>query len=283
MGVESLEQEYFYLTAVDESDKYDAHQLKEMLNLRYFSAWNKGDIEEGNIRFNKTCLYISTKRFSSEDYLFYGTTITGLLKAPKDLKKTLHFVVNSSTECQSHGCYLQEEKLKKMALIDAGFSFYAKLHYLSRKHELPFSEYIEPVVCQDATKATGYAHFTIGAYHHTLDDISNKLGFKHNHRSFNFSDIRKSSKKPYGITSWDYKSSLDEQAPIAEHIESLVNELYPYKSQILAIGNEIDISYGMSVTGNMPNEYECHINKDTIRKLAEMRISLDFDMYFLNN
>lgn len=278
-----MEQEYFYLTITGDGD---AHAIKESMNLgRSFKAWNKGERLDNHPRLQakEMCLYFETSRNEySLDHMFTGHFASTLLKFPKHLQKTVHFICQSSYESQSHGCFIEVDRMKNMALINADFMFHSKLYALAQHHEFPFTQVVD-IEDKKPVYDYGYAHFTVGAYHYTLDDISAKLGFKHNHRSFNFSDIRKSSKKPYGFTSWDYKSSLDEQAPIAEHIEYLVNELYAYKTEILELGNEIDIYYGMSVTGHMPNEYEFHISSDTIRKLAEMRISLDFDMYFLNN
>lgn len=101
-----------------------------------------------------------------------------------------------------------------------------------------------------------------------------------NDKCFNFDDKRPSGKSYYYFSSFKYKSLNGDN--LNEKIKNLADELYPYKDNILASANDIDIECRVNISGSMPDEYQLIITHETLLKFAEMRLSLDFDMYFEN-
>ncbi len=278
-----MEQEYFYLTITDNNDKYNAHQLKETLDIHRLQAWNKGDIADDNpnIRFTKTVLMYSAKGYS-EDYIFYASTMSAWRSLPHDLQKTLHFVTNTTTERQCHGCYLSEDKIKSLAVINADFKFHAKLYSLSKQHDYPFSEYINLAELAKTDDFELSIFLNIFSFKYKRHEIAEKIGLQAN-GGFDYDELRRGTNKPFGRTFFRYGKTCKDFDRTTQHIEQFINELYQVKNNILALGNEIDISYSLSITGRMPDEYDLIISADSIYKMAEMRLPLDFDMYFKNN
>lgn len=277
-----MESKYFYLTITSENKAYDAHQLDKQLQLRSMRAWNKG--EEVDYGYTATKMFLHwmpEQNISAIEYMLNRFTVSKLMDLPDDVETTLHLVANGSRESMSHGHLLDVGLLRNLALIKANFKLHAQLHFPKIEFEYPYitsneSSYEE--VMQD-----NFAYIHIYSHRYLLDDISNMMGIKPNHRSFNVNDRHGKGGRTRKFTLWCYKSVLEDDASLAKHIEALTSELFAIKHKVQALRNDIDLNYGMSVTGDMPNEYELHINSDTIRKLAEMRISLDFDMYFENN
>ncbi len=278
-----MEQEYFYLTITGDNDKYDAHQLKQALNLALLQAWNKGDIAENNpnIRFTKMVLMYSAKG-CSEDCIFYASPMLAWKSLPHDLQKTLHFVTNTTTERQCHGCYLSEDKIKSIAIINADFQLHAKLYFLSEKHDYPFSEYINLKKLKKTDDFQLRIFLNIFSFKYKRHEIAKKIGLQAN-GGFDYDELRRSTNRAFGRTFFRYGKTCKNFDHTTQHIEQFINELYQVKNNILALGNEIDISYGLSITGRMPDEYDLAISADSIYKMAEMRLSLDLDMYFENN
>lgn len=280
-----MEQGYFYLTITDNGKNiHDAHTIKETYDLRNFDAYNQGETDQAypDVLYQRMCLrYPSTGRPKIEELgeLFYPLLVGKLLNLPKDLKITLHFVTNSTTEQQCRGCFIDEKTLRDLAMLNADFIMFGQLH------SLPFDPAFAYAVSTEEPSneiPDNYIEFFVHSYRHSVADISDKLGFSPNGKCHNFNDLRK-SQKPYYLTTFLHTSNLAKTLPLENHITQLTNELYLSKDKILRLGDDIDISYRFGITGNMPNPYQFTIDSDTLHKLAEMRMSVDIDMYFAND
>lgn len=120
------------------------------------------------------------------------------------------------------------------------------------------------------------------SYQYKIDDIARKLGFMSNDKSFNVGDKRFVNGKSYlYFSSFKYKTLKGNS--LNEKIKNLADELYPYKDNILSSANDVDIECWVNISGSMPDEYQLTIAHETLLKFAEMRMSLDFDMYFDNS
>ncbi|NOY59821.1 MAG: DUF4279 domain-containing protein [Calditrichaeota bacterium] len=102
----------------------------------------------------------------------------------------------------------------------------------------------------------------------TKEDISKILGI-------NSDNISNSS-----ITwtkCWEFKPS---EKYIEDEISIVVNKLFNKKSQIHKITNDSELA----ISGFLysPGSIGIHINKSTLKKICELNIPLDFDIYDLS-
>lgn len=268
-----MEQTYFYLTITGNS----LYQIKEKLNLTGFDYYQKGDVDDdfSYLVYEKECLKFFNEDIKNIDELLYQERIAKLLTLPKNVDITVHCVKGAFDTYGSHGLYIDEKILKELALLNANFEFSAKYCRLPMLNNIG-NEIYSPIYQNMNQKV----YFSLTSYQIPLMDIINKIGFYPNDKSYNFYDKRRCD-CPYYFTSFKYKA-LNKKENIDDQIKTLANDIYSYKDNILALGNELDVSYGIHITGKMPQSYQIFLDKNTLNQLAQMRLSLDFDMYFAN-
>lgn len=276
-----MEKTYFYLTITGHGD---AHQIKEQYNLNEFQAYNQGDDDEsyGYLQYQTMCLtYPYRKNMEDLNFLLNSMMVGKLLNLPKEFKITLYGICHSSTEHQSHGIFIDVNIMKDLALLGADVVIYGKLHYLPLHYDYPNTVHHQDIF-KTETQLTPrqQAYLSVHSYRYQLDDIAKKLGFNHNDHSYNFGDITRTG-RVREFSRFYYQSFTEDD--LNEKIKNLAHELYEYKENILTAGNDLDISYRVIITGDMPDEYQLTIAHETLLKFAEMRMSLDFDMYFDNS
>lgn len=275
-----MEQTYFYLTITGNGN---AHKIKEQYNLNEFQAHNKGDYDEcyGFLQYQTMCLrYPYNDKVENLDYIFNSNRVTRLLNLPKEFKITLHCVCHISTDRQSHGIFIDIRTLKDLALLGADFVMYGKLYFLPLQYDFPNTILHQEIFAKE-TKITPcqLAYLSVHSYRFSLDEISEKLGFNYNDRSYNVGDITKTGRFRE-FSRFSYQSLMGND--LNEKIKNLADEISLYKDNILSSANDMDIECWVNVSGSMPNEYQLNIDSDTLNKFAQMRLSLDFDMYFAN-
>lgn len=275
-----MEQTYFYLTITGNGN---AHKIKEQYNLNEFQAHNKGDYDEcyGFLQYQTMCLsYPYNQKLENLDCILNSIRVSKLLKLPKEFKITLHCVCHISTDRQSHGIFIDIRTLKDLALLGADVAMYGKLYYLPLRYDIP-NAILHQEIFEKETKLTPRqcVYLSVHSYRYTLDELAKKLGFNHNDRSFNFGDVTKTG-RVREFSRFCYQSLTGDN--LNEKIKNLANELYEYKDNILNADNDLDIFYRVIIANDMPDEYQLNIDSDTLNKFAQMRLPLDFDMYFEN-
>lgn len=273
-----MEQTHFYLTITGNGN---AHEIQEQYNLSEFQAYNQGDYDEcyDYLQYQTMCLrYPYNDKVEKFDYIFNSRTVSRLLKLPKEFKITLHCVFHISTDRQSHGMFIDVRTLKDLALLGADVVMYGKLYYLPLRYDLP-NAILHQEIFEKETKLTPrqWVYLSVHSYRYTLDELAKKLGFNHNDRSFNFGDVVITG-RVREFSRFCYHSLTGDD--LNEKIKNLANELYEYKENILNADNDLDIFYRIIVADDMPDEYQLTITHETLLKFAQMRMSLDFDMYF---
>ncbi|WP_143309451.1 DUF4279 domain-containing protein [Chitinophaga vietnamensis] len=85
------------------------------------------------------------------------------------------------------------------------------------------------------------------------------------------------------FSSWILASNADAHASIEEHVEALVNIISP---RLKVFKDLISIYRGeLTIVVYAYNEYNVggYVNKDKLRVLLDLGVSLDIDIYFLNH
>ncbi|MDO4442038.1 MAG: hypothetical protein Q4B81_07625 [Moraxella sp.] len=266
-----MEKTLIYLTVTGKN----LSQIKDELDLYEFDFYQKGDKDKdfSYMIYENDCLKLFNDEICKIDDYLYPEWVVRLSKLPKDTQLTIHYVKGLFDNVGSHGLHIDGDLLKDLVFINAHFEFsekYCRLPMLSRiAVEHP---------CQVYTHISQKVYFNMTSYQIPLNEIIKKLAFNPNDNSFNYFDKRRCD-CPYGFTSFKYKS-MNKKDDIGKQLTQLANDLYPYKDNILSLGNDVDISYGINITGKMPNDYRIFIDKNTLKTLAKIRMSLDFDMYF---
>lgn len=277
-----MEQTYFYLTITGNGN---AHEIKEQYNLSEFQAHNQGDYDEcyGYLQYQTMCLrYPYNNKVEEFDCIFNSNRVGRLLNLPKEFKITLHCVFHISTDRQSHGMFIDIRTLRDLALLGADVVMYGKLYYLPFHYDFPNTIFHKEIFEKEIgieIEPHQLTYLFVGSYHYNLDEISQKLGFNYNDSSYNVGDTTKIGRvRKFSL--FCYQSLTGEN--LNEKIKNLADELYPYKDNILESANDIDIWCRVNISGSMPDEYQLIITHETLLKFAEMRLALDFDMYFEN-
>lgn len=278
-----MEHTCFYLTVTGHGD---AHQIKEQYKLYGFDAYNQGDYDKryGYLQYQTMCLRYPELLDDNEPKDILSKHIVGkLLKLPKEFKITVYAICHTSTDSLSHGFFIEEQDIRALALLKADFIMRSKLHYFPLHYDYPNTVIDEKIFNKEPDILTERkVCFMASSYQYKIDDIARKLGFMSNDKSFNVGDKRFVNGKSYlYFSSFKYKTLKGNS--LNEKIKNLADELYPYKDNILSSANDVDIECWVNISGSMPDEYQLTIAHETLLKFAEMRMSLDFDMYFDNS
>ncbi|WP_066801536.1 DUF4279 domain-containing protein [Moraxella oblonga] len=277
-----MEQTYFYLTITGNGN---AHEIKEQYNLSEFQAYNQGDYDEcyGYLQYQTMCLRYPEFLDDNKPKDILSKRIVGkLLKLPKEFKITVYAIYHTSTDSLSHGFFIEEQDIRALALLKADFIMCSKLHYFPLHYDYPNTVIDEHIFNKEPDIITERkACFMVSSYQYRIDEIAKKIGFMSNDESFNVGDKRfVNGKSCVYFSSFKYKALKGNN--LNEKIKHLADELYPYKDNILSSANDMDIECWVNISGSMPDEYQLTIAHETLLKFAQMRLSLDFRMYFEN-
>lgn len=81
---------------------------------------------------------------------------------------------------------------------------------------------------------------------------------------------------------WELRSPTDPSLPMEEQLVDLLTLLEDYQSQVREVSEEYEA--GICCYAYYQEEFnpQLHLSDETIRRLADLALSIDFDLYFLD-
>lgn len=95
-------------------------------------------------------------------------------------------------------------------------------------------------------------------------------------------DINPRNSKPRKFMNWNLESGLDDTHGIEEHIEVLLSVLEPLKDTLSKLAEEYE--FCIQCVGYFPaSGHGIHLDKSTIKKAANLGLSVDYDFYYIDD